>query len=288
MKLKPYVLLAPVLFVLLGIFMTGIIIGIAQSLGYFPVIGMKELTVRYYTEILTDTEFLSSLRFSLYVSLASSALAVVLGVILAFLLLQNKHKKGIEQTLYKLPIVVPHIVAALLVYNISAQSGLMPRLLYSLGLISAQQQFPALVFDKWGVGVITAYLWKEIPFIAMVVYAVLGNISGKLTDAALNLGANRGQIFWHVLLPIALPSIISSFIIIFAFSFGAFEVPYLLGPTGSKTLAVKAYIEYSNADLGNRPYAMAINSVLTIVSIALIWVYEKTLNMISRNLRESK
>lgn len=282
-KIKPYVLLAPALFIILGIFMTGIIIGFAQSLGHFPVIGLREFTFKYYKEILTDVEFLTSLKFSLYISLVSSIIAVILGVALAYLMIQNKHKKGIEQVLYKLPIVVPHIVAALLIYNILSQSGLFPRLLYSLGLISSQQEFPALVFDRGGIGVITAYLWKEIPFIAMVVYTVLANINDKLTQVALNLGASKGQIFWHVLLPIAMPSIISSFIIIFAFSFGAFEVPYLLGPTSPKTLAVQAYVEYSNPDLGNRPYAMAINSVLTIISIALVWIYEKSFKILNKN-----
>jgi putative spermidine/putrescine transport system permease protein len=285
-KIKPYVLLAPALFIILGIFMTGIIIGFAQSLGHFPVVGLRELTFKYYKAILTDTEFLTSLKFSLYISLVSSIIAVILGVILAYLMIQNKHKKGIEQILYKLPIIVPHIVAALLMYNILSQSGLLPRILYSLGAISSQQEFPALVFDKGGFGVITAYLWKEIPFIAMVVYTVLANINDKLTQVALNLGASKGQIFWHVLLPITMPSIISSFIIIFAFSFGAFEVPYLLGPTSPKTLAVKAYVEYSNPDLANRPFAMAINSILTIISIVLIWIYEKSFKILGGNLGE--
>ena len=285
--MKPYILLAPAIFIILGIFMTGIIIGFAQSLGHFPVIGLRELTLKYYKEILTDGDFLTSLKFSLYISMVYSIVAVILGVALAYFMVQNKHKKGIDQVLYKLPIVVPHIVAALLMYNILSQSGLLPRMLYSLGLISSQQEFPALIFDQGGIGVITAYLWKEIPFIAMVVYTVLANINDKLTQVALNLGASRGQILWHVLLPIAMPSIISSFIIIFAFSFGAFEVPYLLGPTSPKTLAVQAYVEYSNPDLANRPYAMAINSILTIISIALIWIYEKSFTILGGNLEET-
>lgn len=285
-KFKPYILLAPALFIILGIFMTGIIIGFAQSLGYFPVIGLRELTLKYYKEILTDKEFLTSLKFSLYISLVSSVIAVITGVALAYLMLHNKHKKGVEQVLYKLPIVVPHIVAALLMYNILSQSGLLPRLLYNLGVINSQQEFPALIFDKRGIGVIAAYLWKEIPFIAMVVYTVLANINDRLTQVALNLGASKGQIFWHVLLPLAMPSIISSFIIIFAFSFGAYEVPYLLGPTSPKALAVQAYVEYSHPDLANRPYAMAVNSILTIISFILIWIYEKSFRILGGNSEE--
>lgn len=287
-NIKPYILLAPALFIILGIFVTGIIVGFAQSIGYFPVIGLKELTLKYYIHILSDKEFLSSLKFSLYISLMSSLIAVILGTGLAYFMLENKHKKGVTQILYRLPIIVPHIVSALLIYNILSQSGILSRILYALNIIGSQQEFPGLVFDRSGIGIIMTYLWKEVPYIAMVVYTVLGNINDKLMEVAQNLGATKGQTFWYVLLPIAMPSIISSFIIIFAFSFGVFEVPYLLGPTGPKTLAVKAYIEYSNPNLVNRPNAMALNSILTIISIGLIWIYERAFKLIGGNLEGVK
>jgi putative spermidine/putrescine transport system permease protein len=281
-KIKPYILLLPAMTVIIGIFASGLVMGFAQSVGYFPVIGLKEVTFKYYKEILLDKGFLSSLKFSLYTSFVSSVCAIVAGVLLAYSILQSKHKKSIEEIVYKLPIIVPHAVAALLVYNILSQSGILPRILYFLGFISEQSQFPALLFDKNGMGIILSYLWKEIPFVAMVVYTVLSNINNKLSEVALNLGANKRQVFWYVLLPLIMPSIASSFIIIFAFSFGAFEIPYLLGPTSPKTLPVKAYIEYINSDLSHRPYTMVINMILTFVSVVLIWLYQKTFKMFSR------
>ncbi len=281
-KLKPYIMLAPVTLIVLGIFAMGLVIGFFQSLGYFPVIGLNDFTLKYYFEVLKDSSFLSSLKFSLYTSFMSSILAVVIGVLLAYSILQSKHRKGIEEIIYKLPIIIPHSIAALLVYNILAQSGVLARLLYFLGFIGEQNQFPSLIFDRSGIGIIVTYIWKEVPFIAMVVYTVLSNISDKLSDAALNLGANRRQVFWKILLPLIMPSILSSYIIIFAFSFGAFEVPYLLGPTSPKTLPVQAYIEYTNPNLAHRPYTMVINMILTFYSIILVWLYSKTFKLISK------
>lgn len=279
---KPYLMLVPVMIPILGIFVSGLIMGLMQSFGHFSAIGLTEFTLKYYKDVLTDKDFLLSLRFSLYISLLSSMIAVIVGVLLAYSILRSKYKKGIEDVIYKLPIIVPHSVAALLVYNVLAQSGILPRLLYNLGIISNQTSFPSLIFDRKGIGIITAYLWKEIPFIAMLVYTVLSNINDKLSEAALNLGANRRQVFWHILLPLIMPTILSSFIIIFAFSFGAFEVPYLLGPTSPKTLPVKAYIEYTNPDLTHRPYTMAINMILTLCSLVLVWLYTKTFKLISK------
>ena len=71
--------------------------------------------------------------------------------------------------MYKLPIIVPHSVAALLIYTVFAQSGILSRVLFHLGLIATPAEMPAFLFDRTGRGIILAYLWKEIPFIAMVV-----------------------------------------------------------------------------------------------------------------------
>lgn len=282
-EIKPYILLLPAAVVLLGILTSGIVIALSQSLGYMPIIGLRELTLKYYISIITDKGFLESLKFSLSISLFSSIIAVIIGVGLAYAMLINKHRKSIGKILYILPIIVPHMVAAFLMFNILSQSGLLPRILYHLGILKTQSDFPSLIFDRYGLGIIISYLWKEIPFVAVVVYTFISNINESLEEVAVNLGASRGQFFWHVMLPLSWTSIISSFIIIFAFSFGAFEVPYLLGPTTPKTLPVKAFIEYSNPDIFNRPYAMALNVVLTFISIMIVWIYDKTLSLICRN-----
>ncbi len=256
--------------------------GFIQSLGHFEAVGLHEYTLRYYKEVLNSKDFLSSLGFSLYTSLVSSIIAIVLGVLLSYSILKTKSNNGLVEAIYKLPIIVPHIVAVLLVYNILAQSGIFPRILYSIGLIKEPTQFPSLLHERNGVGIIIAYIWKEIPFVAMVTYTILSNLSYNLSEVALNLGATKRQVFFHVILPIIMPTVFSAFIIIFAFSFGAYEVPLLLGPTYPKALPVKAFIEYNNPDLTNRPYAMVINMILTFVSLFLVGVYYKTFELISK------
>lgn len=281
-NVKPYILLLPVLIILCSIFVTGLVIGLAQSLGYFPVIGLKDITFKYYIDVFSDSEFLSSLKFSLYISIVSSFIAVILGVLLSYLILQSKNRNYITKILYKLPIIIPHSIAALLIYNLLSNSGIISRFAFKIGLIQNISDFPSLVFDKNGIGIITSYIWKEVPFIAMVVYTVLSNISDRLSEAALNLGANKRQVFFNVLLPLSMPSILSSFLIVFAFSFGAFEVPYLLGATSTKTLAVKAYLEYTSLDLCNRPYTMVINMILTFISLIFVILYSKLFNGVSK------
>ena len=280
-KIKPYILILPVMIVIVGIFVSGIIMGFLQSLGKFKAIGLTDFTFKYYREVLGSRDFISSLGFSIYTALVSSFISIVLGVLLAYSIFKTKSKLGIEQV-YKLPVAVPHIISVLLMYNILSQSGILPRILYMLGIITEQTDFPSLLYEKNGVGIILSYMWKEIPFVAMTTYAILNNLSYKLTEAAKNLGANDRQVFRHILLPLIAPTVFSTFIIIFAFSFGAYEVPLLLGPTSPQALPVKAFVEYSNPDLLNRPYAMVINMILTFVSLIFVWLYHKSFALISK------
>jgi putative spermidine/putrescine transport system permease protein len=274
-KVKPYLLLSPMLLILIGIFVTGILLGLLQSFGYFKAIGLTDFTLKYYREVLMDSNFLSSLKFSLYTATVSSVIAVVLGVLLAYSIVQMKGKKETIELLYRVPIAVPHIVAALLMYNIFSQTGILPRILFEIGLIQDQAQFPSVLYEPNGVGIIAAYIWKEIPFVALTTYTVLSSVSKKLSYVAYNLGANKKQVFIYVLLPLIMPSVLSSFIIIFAFSFGAYELPLLLGPTQPNALAVQAFIEYSNPVLQNRPYAMVYNMLITLIAVILTWLYFK-------------
>lgn len=274
-KIKPYILLLPVLIIIISIVFVGITSCLLQSLGYFPVVGLEKITFKYYKEVIKSSEFITSLNFSLYISIISSVIAIVLGVILAYCIYKIENKNTIVNLLYKIPIIIPHTIAVILIINTLSRNGIVPRILYSIGLIKCQNSFPNLIMDKNGMGIILTYMWKEIPFIILVVYSVICNIDKKIWEAALNLGASKFQTFFYVILPMLMPSILSSFIIIFAFSFGAFEVPYLLGPTKPKALPVKAYIEYSNPDLVNRPYAMVINMILIIICSFLVLLYSR-------------
>ena len=142
-----------------------------------------------------------------------------------------------------------------------------------LGWIEEQQQFPLLIYDAQGVGVILAYIWKEIPFIVFFAAALMANINGSLGEAAVNLGAGRWTAFFRVTLPLCRNTIFSGFLIIFVFALGAYELPFLLGATTPKALPILAYQEYTHPDLTHRPYAMALNGVIIIISLVCAAIY---------------
>ncbi|TYP48410.1 ABC transporter permease [Thermosediminibacter litoriperuensis] len=274
-RLRPYFMLAPVMLVQAWLIFTGIYTALEQSLGHFPAAGLNGYSLKFYIAVLKNPDFLRSLVFSFYVAFVSSALAVILGIFLAVLLIHSPRREGLSNYLYRLPIIVPHTIAVLLVLNILSNSGLMPRLLYALGMPGAENAFPGMVFDRAGIGVILTYLWKGTPFATFMVYTILKNSNPGLFEAALNLGASKWKAFFYVVLPLLKPAIIPSFLFLFAYAFGSWEVPYLIGPTYPRALPVLAYTFYVSPELSARPYAMAVNMVMMAVSFILIYIYSR-------------
>lgn len=286
-KLAPYLLSVPQ--ILLGmLFLTGLITGITQSLGVIPVFGLEEATLDYYKEVFAKPDMLRSVLYSLYIAFASAGLSTVAGVLICMALVSVGKTKGKMMRVVQIPIVVPHVVVAIFVINILSQNGLLARAAYMLGLISEQQDFPMLIYDPGGIGVILAYLWKEIPFIIYFVIGLMASIDGRLGEAAVNLGAGRLASFVRVTLPLCMPSILSGFLIIFVFALGAYELPALLGATAPKALPVLAYIQYTHPDLKNRPYAMALNGIIIAISLLSAVVYFLLVKKNSQILKEKR
>jgi len=271
-KLMPYVLLAPQILLTI-LFMIGLVTGITQSLGVIPAFGLKKPTLLYYKEVLSRPDMMRSVLYSLRIAVFSSVLATAGGGFFCGVCVMGKKTQGAAMRIIQLPIIVPHVVTALFIINIFSRNGILARAAYALGMIQEQQQFPMLIYDPHGIGIIMAYLWKEIPFIIYFVIALMANINGSLGEAATNLGAKTWTVFWRVTLPLCRNTIISGFLIIFVFALGAYELPLLLGATVPKALPVLAYQEYIHPDLRNRPYAMALNGIIIAISLISSLLY---------------
>lgn len=281
-KMNNLLLLLPSMIFILFTVGFGTVNGLLQSIGYIPSLGMTDITFKYYKELFKSQDFLSSLMFTFKISLISSLLSLILGILLSYFILYRSASKD-TNIILKIPVITPHLIGAFIIITLFSQSGILSRILFNLGIIKNQLSFPLLINDSNGIGIILTYLWKEVPFIALVMYNILANINKDLIMVGKTLGASNKDIFIKVLLPLCKKTLISSYIIIFAFSFGSFEVPFLVGPTSPKTLSVIGFLEYTSVDLFNRPYAMAINTFLSIISVILVGFYEY---LFRKNLKE--
>jgi putative spermidine/putrescine transport system permease protein len=270
-RLKIALLLAPALLVIGVLFAGGLAVAFVQSLGHMPDIGMTGWSLDAYREVLGDEDFVDSLFLTLYVSGVSTGVSTVLAVLAALALRRSGGR--ISSVVFQLPITIPHLVAAVGIALVVAQTGLGARVAAGLGLIGEPKEFPALLYDEYSVGIILTYVWKEVPFIALVVLAALRGVTSDLEEVARTLGAGAWQRFWYVVFPVISPSVVAASLLVFAFTFGAFEVPYLLGRSYPTMLPVMAYEEYREIDLSARPAAMAINVLIALITGAVAALY---------------
>lgn len=280
--LRVALLLAPALAVVAVFFVGGVGQAVAQSLGYQPYLPGSRLSFDAYSALWGDPAVRASLLLSLRVAVGSTAVAAVLGVAAALAIRRLGRSRGWVLGVFSANLAVPHLVGALCMLLLLGQSGLLSRLAVGAGLTDGAQAFPALTNDRIGVAIVAEYVWKETPFLTVLALAALGRGVEDLEDAARMLGAGRWQRLRHVTLPVLAPSVAAGSVLVFAFTAGSYEVPYLLGRPYPATLPVVALQSYGDSDLGARPQAMAVAVVLALLTGLLVVAYLSVLSRLSR------
>ena len=266
--------LSPPLLVLGVLYLGALVTVLLQSFGYAPLYGVDTFpTFRYYRAAWAAPDFWRSLALTLRYAFVPTVLGTVLSVYLALLLRPHLPKmRGyrLVSVLYKLPLMVPYLVGVALTLLLWSNGGLIARLLFAFGLIETTNDFPRLLHTTGGIGVMLVYLWKQVPFQTLLLTSVLAGQDPNHEAAAALLGAKPRQVFWLVTLPRLVPGIVSATLIVFAFNFGAFEVPLILGGEPN-TLPVAVWRAFSDADTERRLYGAAIAVVVcALLSVLLL------------------
>ncbi|GAC1610128.1 MAG: ABC transporter permease subunit [Mycobacteriales bacterium] len=271
--LRTGLLLLPALSVVIVLFGGGLYLAVKESLGVEPVIGETTRAFDAYRALLDDREVQRSIALTFRLALMATVLSAILAVASALLIRRLPLGRRLVTFLFQLNLPVPHVVGALSAFLLLDQAGLLARVLHAVGLVSTPGHAPELTMDGFGVGILAEYVWKETPFIGVVVLAALAGAVAQLEDVASTLGAGPWRRFRHVVLPLITPAVLSTSVIVFAFSFGSYEVPYLLGRNFPTTLPVVAYQSYTQADITEHVRGAAINVTITLVVALVVLIY---------------
>lgn len=280
--LRIALLLAPALTVVGVFFVAGVGQAVAQSFGYQPFLPGWHWSLSGWHALAADPSVHASLWLTVRVAGLSTILAAVLGTALALALHRLGRGHRWASGLAQVNLAVPHLVGALCMLLLLGQAGLLSRLTHALGLTGTPAAFPALTADRFGIGIIAEYVWKETPFIAVLALTALGRGADELAAAARVLGAGPRQRLAHVTLPLLAPAITAGSVLVFAFAAGSYEVPYLLGRPYPATLPVVAFQQYSSTDLTARPEAMAVAVVIAAATMAVVAAYLAIASRLSR------
>jgi len=206
---------------------------------------------------------------SLLISLGTTFLAMIMGVVMAWLITQTDLKwKGLISGMAVLPYILPSWTLALAWLTLARHDGLIP---YRMGLL---QQITGLsVPNSWVYG----------PFPIMIVLATnyyaysyllsaagFATVDSSLEESAEIHGATRIQILRQITIPMILPSLMSAFVLIFASALGTFGVPYYLGRPAGFTV-ISTFL-YGNMNLGRPGDAFVLATMLVLISSIAVYV----------------
>ncbi|EAQ9999689.1 ABC transporter permease [Salmonella enterica subsp. diarizonae] len=244
---------------------------IVQSLGWFNLEGDSHFSLEYWRNMLQDEVLQSALLYSLKVSLLGAFGSVIFAYPLALWLRKPMAgKEGIIAVL-RAPMFIPGLVAAFLFVNIVAYHGIINELLLALGIISEPLRMQN---DDFGWGVVILQIWKNLPFALILVGGAVNAIRNDVLDAASNLGASRWRSFTGVVVPLTLPAVQVTLILVFIGALGDFAFFSVAGPRNTYSLArlmqatAMEYGEWNNA---------AVIAVIIMVTAALCTLLIATL-----------
>ena len=259
----------------MALFIGGFLFGILQSLGFFSVIADQEqkISLDAYFAVFQNETVRAGIILTFRVALLSTILSTVIALAISLMISRTKRFQSVLIAITQFNIPIPHVVAATGILLTFSQSGLVSRLSNHFGITEGSSGFPIITNDPFGYGIILSYLWKEIPFMCVLILSALRGPVTNLDETAKTLGASYSYRLRKIILPYIFPAILSGTIIVFAFSFGSYEVPYLLGEPYPSTVSVVAYQLYTDRDLANRPTAMALATITSFVIGLLVYAY---------------
>jgi len=207
----------------------------------------------------TTKQAVAALRFTVLISLLVTAINVVMGVLIAWVLVRDEFPgKRAVNAVIDLPFALPTIVAGIVL----------------LALYGDQ------VANK-KVGVLLALLFVTLPFVVRAVQPVLQELDREMEHAAYSLGASKATTFFRIVLPNLVPAIVSGAALAFARAVGEFGSLTLISGNIPFDTQVSSVYAYKQLESDNITGAAAVSVVLLAVSLLILVglrVFEGRLN----------
>ncbi|WP_432157082.1 MULTISPECIES: molybdate ABC transporter permease subunit [unclassified Streptomyces] len=212
-------------------------------------------------EQLTGAQVWEALRLSLICATAATAVSLVLGVPLAWLLARTRFPgRGLVRALVTLPLVLPPVVGGVALLLALGRNGVAGRWLDSWFGIT-------LPFTTTGVVIAEAFV--AMPFLVISVEGTLRAADPRYEEAAMTLGASRFTAFRRVTLPLVAPGIAAGAVLAWARALGEFGATITFAgnfPGRTQTMPLAVYLALQN----DPEAAIALSLVLLAVSIAVL------------------
>jgi putrescine transport system permease protein len=207
-------------------------------------------STRWYVSLLSNGQLLEAARVSLVVAVLASTLSAALGTMAGVALARIPRFLG--RTVFSGMVLAPLV---------------MPEVITGLSLLLT---FIAISVDRGIATVVIAHATFAMCYVAVVVQARLAGFDNSVEEAAMDLGARPGTVFFRITLPLIAPAIVAGWLLSFTLSLDDLVIASFLSGPGSTTLPMRIF---SSVRLGVTPEINAICTILIgVVSLgAVTW-----------------
>jgi ABC-type sugar transport system permease subunit len=273
-----WLLLAPSLVIMLGVTFWPVLNTFILSFFNVPTgINQVRTFVGFgnYLEMLKDPLFWATIARTLYFTIVSVGLELVVGLAIAQLIHSRPWGWQFLRFSLIIPWAVPTIVnGAMWRWIYSPDFGALNGLLFQFGFI--KHYVPWLSLPNMAMNlIIVADLWHTMPFVALVLQAALAGLPEDLDEAAAVDGANAWQRFWQIRVPLLRPAILVALIVRTVDAFRVFDIVYILtsGGPAYKTLTI-TYLTYLNSfAFGKQGIGAALSFLISAFTIVMAFIY---------------
>lgn len=173
------------------------------------------------------------------------------------------------------PMTIDMVIRAFGWFILLTDSGLVMNTLTAIPSVTTDT-----VPDLYGseLGIMIGMTHIMLPLMVFPLISALNTVPYSLEEAARNLGANRLEIFWKILLPLTLPGVAAGILIVFTVTLAAFVTPSILGG-GTDVLAIVIQREFLTT--ANWPFGSAVAMLLVVTAFLVIIGYQRVLERLS-------
>lgn len=219
-----------------------------------------EKAIELYSLDALYTVFIVSLSAAL-IGLASIAIGgyLTLG--------ENPRAVAILRWLYRWPMFVPFIVVGQVMRTFLAKNGLMNNTFVAAGLFDP---IDAISFLDWR-GIVISFVWKQTPFVALLVAGAMASIDRGTIEAARNLGASRLRILIEIVIPQIGRTLMVGLVLSFVTMMSVLSVPLMVSAQSPTMLT--ADIAFRINAYGDYGVANALGLISLMITSCVAWFY---------------
>lgn len=206
----------------------------------------SSLSLQWFARFFGNLQWRRALLSSLIIGAIACLVSTAIGFFAAYAFLRVEFRgKKLLLSLMLMPIIVPSIITAIAMYYLAGRLGLIGNYLW-LGLCHAV---------------------IAMPIVLLILLAALHAVDPNLERAALGLGSGRVRVFCRVVLPIALPGVISAALFAFLASFDELLISLFLAGVRAETLPVHIW---NSLNLQVEPTIAAVSAFLIAVTCVIL------------------